>query len=66
MILAATEEGLGTCWIGAYKEDEVKEVLNIPDRYRVVGLTPLGYPAKEGKDRGRKSLSKVVSWEKFE
>lgn len=66
MMLAATEEGLGTCWIGAFKEAEVKEVLDIPDPYRVVGLTPLGYPAKDGRDRGRKSLDEVVCWEKFE
>ena len=65
MILAATAEGLGTCWIGAFKEKEVKETLNIPESYRVVGLTPLGYPAEKGRDRGRKPLEEIVFQEKW-
>ena len=65
MMLAATAEGLGTCWIGAFKEDDVKKTLNIPDPYRVVGLTPLGYAAEEGRDRGRKPLDEIVFQEKW-
>ncbi len=65
LILAATYEGLGTCWIGAFIEEQVKEILNIPDPYRVVAMTPLGYPAQEGKDRGRKPLEEIVSYEKW-
>lgn len=45
--LAAVAEGLGTCWIGAFYEDKVKEVLGIPPEVRVVELMPLGYPADE-------------------
>lgn len=41
-ILAATNEGYGTCWIGAFDEDKVKSILNIPDNYRVVAMTPVG------------------------
>ena len=66
MILAATNEGLGTCWIGAFDEKMVKEVLEIPDDVRVVALTPVGYPAEEAKDRGRLNLEDIVSYEKFE
>ncbi len=65
MMLAATEEGLGTCWIGAFYEDKVKKLLNIPDPYRVIGLSPLGYPESSGKDRERKALSEVVYYEKW-
>ncbi|MFW5986574.1 MAG: nitroreductase family protein, partial [Halanaerobiales bacterium] len=63
MMLAAAAEGLGTCWIGAYIEDEVREVLNVPQPYRIIGLTPLGYPNGSGKDRGRKPLEDIVFWE---
>ena len=42
--LAAVELGLGTCWIGAFKEDQVKHILNIPQSVRVVELMPIGYP----------------------
>lgn len=66
IILAATNEGLGTCWIGAFDEKMVKEVLQIPDDVRVVALTPVGYPAEEAKDRGRLNLEDIVSYEKFE
>lgn len=62
LMLAATAEGLGTCWIGAFSEVEVKEILDIPDPYRVIGLTPLGYPAMEGIDRGRKPLEEIISY----
>ena len=65
MILAAAYEGLGTCWIGAFDEKKVKEVLNVPHDMRVVALTPIGYPAVEPKDRGRKPLSEIVSYEKY-
>ncbi len=66
MILAATAEGLGTCWIAAYNEAEVKKVLNIPNTLRVVCLTPIGYPAETPGDRGRKSLKQIVSYEKYD
>jgi len=65
LILAATERGLGTCWIGAFNEKMVKDVLDIPDNVRVVALTPLGYPAEEGRLRGRKSLSEIVCYDRY-
>jgi len=44
LTLAAVEEGLGTCWIGAFDEAAVKEILHVPAGAKVVALTPLGYP----------------------
>ncbi len=65
MILAATAEGLGTCWIAAYNEAEVKRVLKIPENLRVVCLTPVGYPAETPIDRGRKPLDQIISWDAY-
>lgn len=65
LILAATELGLGTCWIGSFKEKLVKDLLDIPENVRVVALTPLGYPNKETPNRGRKSLSEIVCYERY-
>lgn len=65
MTLAATAEGLGTCWIGAFSQDEMRKVLNIPDKYKVVTLTPLGYPADSPRPKVRKSLEEIVCYEKF-
>jgi len=66
MILQACELGLGTCWIGSFKEDETKKILNIPEQVRVVAMTPVGYPDEPRSEKFRKSLSQIVSWEKYE
>ena len=60
MMLAAAEEGLGTCWIGGFTQEPLKEALGIPAEYDVVALTPLGYPAEEGLPRNRKPLEELV------
>ena len=60
MMLAATAEGLGTCWIGGFTQEPLKEALGIPAEYDVVALTPLGYPAEEGRPRDRKPLEELV------
>ena len=65
MILEATELGLGTCWLGAFKEDEVKSILNIPEEVRLVGLTTLGYADESPEKRPRKSFEEVVTYEKW-
>ena len=63
MTLAAASLGLGTCWIGAFYEDKVKEILGVPPEIRVVALLPLGYPAEEPGPRGRKSLDEIMARE---
>jgi nitroreductase len=65
MLLQAYELGLGTCWIGAFKEDEVKSVLGVPNHARVVALSPLGYPAVEASARTRKSLDEITCFEAY-
>jgi len=47
LTLAARAEGLGTCWIGSFDNDEIKDFLNIPEDVNVVAITPLGYPEKD-------------------
>ncbi len=66
LILAATERGLGTCWIGAFDEDQAKEAMGVPEGIRVVAFTPLGYPAeKKGEVSGRKSLQEICFHDKY-
>jgi nitroreductase len=65
MILAAANEGLGTCWIGAFVEKEVKDILQVPDDVTVLALTPIGYPDEEPKDRGRKDPEQIISFDKY-
>ncbi|MBN2246115.1 MAG: nitroreductase family protein [Candidatus Aminicenantes bacterium] len=65
LMLQAAEEGLGTCWIGAFEEKEVKPLLGIPDDVRVLALTPLGYPDESPLDQGRKPLEEIIAYDKF-
>jgi len=63
MTLAAAELQLGTCWIGAFYEDRVKEILGVPPEVRVVALMPLGYPAQMPEPRPRKEMEEIVARE---
>ena len=63
MVLAAAAEGLGTCWIGAFYEEEVKKVLSIPPEIRVVALLPMGYPDESPAPRPRKEMDEIVAFE---
>ena len=60
LILAATDEGLGTCWICHFDEARLKQILGIPDDVRVIALTPLGFPAAEPRPFQRKPLEELV------
>lgn len=65
LILQAQEEGLGTCWIGSFEEEEVKAILNVPEEVKVLALTPLGYPDEIPRFRGRKSLDEIISYDRY-
>jgi nitroreductase len=65
LILQAQEEGLGTCWIGSFEEEEVKAILNVPEEVKVLALTPLGYPDEIPPPRGRKSLDEIISYDRY-
>jgi len=64
MTLAAVELGLGTCWIGMFEEKKVKKILDIPEKIRVVGLMPLGYPANPSAvEKKRLPFDRIVKYE---
>lgn len=66
LILAATAEGLATCWIGYFDEMKIKEILEIPKKYRILGLTPLGYSTKpKGEVNDRIPLENIIHYNKF-
>ncbi|AFQ46037.1 nitroreductase family protein [Desulfosporosinus meridiei] len=65
LILAATEQGLGTCWQGLFSEETIRAALDIPDDVRVVAMTPLGYAAEERRPRPRKAMSEIVFHKKW-
>ena len=66
MTLQAVEEGLGTCWIGSFYEDQVKQILGIPADVRVVELLALGYPKDSAKPKSRMALEQIVSYDRWD
>ncbi len=66
MTLAAVEEELGTCWIGAFNADKVRDLLGIPDDVIVVGLLPIGYPDAEAPPKKRHDLNEIMMEERWE
>jgi len=66
MTLMAAELGLGTCWIGAFSQEKVKEILGVPDDCKVVSLLPLGFSADDSKPKRRKDLEEIICNNKFQ
>jgi nitroreductase len=73
MVIAATSEGLGTCWIGSFDEGLVRKLLKIPENYRVVALLTVGYPREKLDLTGKvvhllhrkKRLEEIVGFEEY-
>lgn len=65
ILLAACSMGLGTCWMGAFREEEIKKVINAPPYMKPVALIPVGYPNESPRARSRRPSSEVVFKESF-
>jgi nitroreductase len=62
ILLAATERGLGSCWVGAFDEVAVARVLKLSEGWRPVAIIAVGRPAEAEPQRSRRSLSEIVLW----
>jgi len=60
IILAATELGLGTCWIGAFNVEAARQVLALDTSLEPVAFTPLGYPDDAEFKKIRKPIEEIV------
>ena len=65
LMLAAYALGYGTCWVGAFHDDEVARIVNFPENVRPVAIIPLGRPAEKPTAPSRMSLSEVVHLEEY-
>ncbi len=66
LTLAATDLGLGTCWIGAFDPTAAREVLGIPDDVEPIVFTPLGYSNDQPREKKRKPLTEIVQYERWQ
>jgi len=65
ILLAAHALGLGTCWIGAFREELVKRILNTPLNIRPVAIIPVGHAAEKPESPSRRALKKIIHYETF-
>ncbi len=65
LTLTAHALGLGTVHVGLFDATKVAKILNVPDGFTVVEMTPLGVPAAEGKTPKRKELAEIVFYESW-
>lgn len=66
MSLVAVQEGLGSCWIGAFYEDKARELLGIPEDVRAAIILTLGYPAESPAPKPRKAFDEVFSFDRYQ
>lgn len=59
LCLAATEQGLGTCWVCNFDAKLCKELFNLPENEEPAVLIPIGYPADEAKPKNRKDINEI-------
>jgi nitroreductase len=60
MVLAATDEGLGTCWVGWFEREPVRKILRVPESKAIAIMVTVGYAADEPKARPRKALTDLI------
>jgi nitroreductase len=65
IVLAATDLGLGTCWVGAFDPAAAREVLGLPEDVEPLAFTPLGYAADQWRPKTRKPLSDLVRTDRW-
>ncbi len=65
LVLAASELGLGTCWIADFDPTATREVLGVPDDVVPMVVTPIGYPNDQPRQKKRKDLNALVSHDQW-
>jgi len=65
MLLTACALGLGTCWVGAFYEEDVRKVLKVPRGVRPVAIVPVGHAAEKPSPRVKRSINEIVHYETF-
>jgi len=65
LMLSCTEEGLGTCYVGAFDERRVRSLLELPGHVLPIGIIPVGYPDEEPYLTDRLPVEEITHWERW-
>lgn len=65
LLLAACDRGLGACWVGMFREDKLRDALNVPPDMRPVAIITIGHTKAKKKPPQRKPLQELVHYETF-
>ena len=65
MLLTSVNQGIGACFVGAFEDDKVSEILNFPKHVKPIGIITLGYPAERTRKYERIDLTKIVYYERY-
>ena len=59
MLLKATELGLASCWVGAFSDETIRHILNIPDDIELEAVLPIGYELGKKKQLPKADLDRA-------
>jgi nitroreductase len=66
ILLAVVDEGFGACFVGSFYDEEVQEVLSLPQEVRPIGIIPMGYCAEGPRKFRRRSREQIVHRDRYE
>jgi len=65
ILLSVHALGLGSCWVGAFDEERVKDILELPEKLRPLVILPIGYPAEQLKEKSRIPFETLTYFDKY-
>jgi len=65
LVLDAVDNGLGTCWVAWFQQEEMRPVLSVPDDKCIVGIITVGYPDESPKERPRNEIEDLIHENKW-
>ena len=65
ILLSAVNEGIGACFVGAFEDTKVSQILELPKDVRPIGIICIGYPAEKPEKLGRIDIKALVHYEKY-
>jgi nitroreductase len=65
ILLAAVDEGLGACFVAAFRDQEVQQVLGLPPEVRPIGIIPVGYCCEGSRNLARRAKARIVHQDRY-